>query len=77
MLNLHLDLDGKDAANVEGEIKEKLLAMDPNAIVRVHVRNVRRKNTPQRITTARLRELAPENMNITLARSGEYNRRRE
>ena len=77
MLNLHLDLEAKDAATVEGEIKEKLLAMDPNSIVRVHIRNSRNINTPQSITTSRLRELAPESMNITLATGGEYNRRRE
>ena len=77
MLNLHLDLEAGEVALVEGEIKEKLRAMDPDSIVRVHVRNARSKNTPQSITTARLRELAPESMNITLASGGEYNRGRE
>ena len=75
MVDVHIDPVDDDEAVLESDIREKLLALDPDAIVRVHIKQPGDGRKPVQITTAQLRQLAPETMNISLANTG-YNRRK-
>jgi len=74
MVDVHIDPLDDDEAVLVREIREKLLTLDPDAIVRVHLKQPGDGRKPVQITTARLRQLAPETMNISLANTS-FNRR--
>ena len=67
MVDVHIDPVDDDEVVLARDIREKLLALDHDAIVRVHIKQPGDGRKPVKITAARLRQLAPETMNITLA----------
>jgi len=67
MITIDLDVDrSRDLAH---EVKERLAGLDPNAVVRLRLLGDTIDAALRTLTAARLRELAPTTMNLTLSPS--------
>ncbi len=67
MVELIVEPEGLSAGSLTRHVRERLSALDPEAVVRVQVRGSGSQEARELLTAARLRALAPPTMNIHLA----------
>ena len=67
MVHLVLDLDGLDVVGLHAHVRERLAALEANAIVRIRLRGRGAEAARLTLTAARLRVLAPPTMEAWVA----------
>lgn len=75
MIKLEVDLDGGGNLNVGDLLRRKLSEVDPEAVVRLHLRGASTEETNRWLSAETLRSLAPPTMNISLANNRTQNSR--
>ena len=69
MLSLVLQTEGRSAAALAHELRNRLAALPPDAVVRIGLRGPPTPEAPCVLSAARLREWAPSSMNVSVAGS--------
>ncbi len=69
MVSLTLQTEGRSAAALGQELRRRLDALPPDAVVRIGLRGPPTPEALSVLTAARLREWAPESMNVSVAGS--------
>jgi len=67
MLRLVLQTEGRSATALAHELRNRLEALPPNAVVRIGVRGPPTPEALCVLSAARLREWAPPSMNVSVA----------
>jgi exonuclease SbcD len=75
MISLVLEPAKLGGESVTEHLRKRLSALDPDAVVRVQVRGAELAEAGRALSAARLRELAPPSMNVSLAPDRERMRR--